>query len=168
MWVKNSKCKIKRAASLKKSRSEERLSVRVSPMCQIYRRYNYLSSRPVSRDRPAHPHTPTHTCTYEWDMMGSTSRLQLTSHTCWTSPHTQLFVWTRSACLEDECVCSNRMGPGSNHCITPPDTHTHSQLSAQCLHVRKLKYIRSLSVSHTRKHRPAHTRSQIMLSGDCS
>lgn len=55
--------------------------------------------------------------------------LQLTSHTCWTSSHTQLFVWARCVCFEDECVCCNVLGPGSTTASLPEThAHTHSQI----------------------------------------
>lgn len=55
--------------------------------------------------------------------------LQLTSHTCWTSPHTQLFVWALCVCLEDECVCSNGLGPGSTTAsLLHSSTHTRTHM----------------------------------------
>ena len=96
--------------------------------------------------------------------------LQLTSHTCWTSSHTQPFVRARCVCLEDECVCFNWLGPGSTTASLlqthMPQMHTHvdTQLSVQCLHTREayaslnassLSLSLSLSLSHT--HTQIHT-----------
>lgn len=126
-----------------------------------------ISSRLVSGDRPIHING------IWWAPLLC---LQLTSHTCWTSPCTRCFVWARCVCLEDECVCCNGLGPGSTTALllqtqlhvythTNKYRHRHSYQANTYTWGAKMDSP-SFSLSHTQTQSNKH--SQIMWSSDCS